>query len=159
MDVKIEKESYSSSLGMQVAHVNFAVKYRHGIFGNAEVLARAMESFRGTERAWGEKVGLKILEMGIDRNHVHMVFQWGPATAISKVMQLLKGRCSYEVLREFPKLRTRWFWGGHMWSPAYHFLSTGTGDVKHALSYVKEQGAPRVPKEVAGQSKIDSFGA
>ncbi len=159
MDVKIEKESYSSSLGVQVAHVNFAVKYRHEIFGNAEVLGRAKQSFEETARAWSDKTGLKILEIGIDRDHVHMVFQWGPATALSKVMQLLKGRCSREVLRDFPELRGKWFWGGHMWSPAYHFLTTGNADVKHALSYVQEQGKPRLPKEGAGQTKIDAFGA
>ena len=157
MVMKIEKVSYSSSLGVQVAHVNYAVKYRHKIFGKGEVMARALESFKETERAWSEKTGLKILEMGIDKDHVHMVFQWGPGTPLSKIIQLLKGRCAREVLRDFPELRREKFWGGHMWSPAYHFLSMGTADVKHALEYVKDQGAPRVPMEVAGQTKLDRF--
>jgi len=80
MVMKIEKVSYSSSLGVQVAHVNYAVKYRHKIFGKGVVMARALESFRETERAWSEKTGGKILEMGIDKDHVHMVFQWGPGS-------------------------------------------------------------------------------
>lgn len=57
---------------------------------------------------------------------------------MSKVIQLLKGRCAREVLRDFPELRRERFWGGHMWSPAY-------------------QGAPRVPMDVAGQTKLDRF--
>lgn len=153
----IKKESYSSSLGMQIVCVNWAVKYRHEIFGNDEVRARAIQSFRETERAYAEKVGLRIHELGLDRDHVHMVLQWGPATSIAEVMRLLKGRSAREVLRGFPELRREKFWGGHKWSPAYHFLSTGTADVKHALEYVKEQGAPRVPMEVAGQTKLDRF--
>jgi putative transposase len=159
MDVKIQKESYSSSLGMQVVCVNWAVKYRHEIFGNAEVKMRAIRSFQDTERAYAQRIGLKIHEMGLDRDHVHLVLQWGPATSISEVMRLLKGRSAREMLRDFPELRKKKFWGGHLWSPAYHFLTTGTADVKHHLTYVQGQGKPRVPKELPGQTKLDAYAA
>ena len=159
MVVRIQTESYSSSLGMQVVAVNWAVKYRHEIFGNDEVRTRAIQSFKDTERAYAEKIGLKIHEMGLDRDHVHLVLQWGPATSIAEVVRLLKGRSAREMLRDFPELKREKFWGGHLWSPAYHFLTTGTADVKHHMEYVQGQGKPPVPKELPGQTKLDLFAA
>jgi len=158
-NMEVTKESYSSSMGMQVAAVNFAVKYRHGIFADEGVKARALESFRETERAHGERTGLKILELGVDRDHAHLLIQWGPAVSLAEVVRLLKGRCAKDVLGAFPELRARKFWGGHMWSPAYHFLTTGIADVKHHADYVANQGKPRLPVAGPGQTKLDGFGA
>ena len=78
----VEKESYSSSLGVQVAAINFAVKYRHAIFANPQVKVRAEQSFMETERAHGGRTGLKIVEMGVDRDHAHLVVQWGPGHSL-----------------------------------------------------------------------------
>jgi len=140
MVVRIQKESHSSSLEMRVVSVNWAVKYRHEIFGNAEVKMRAIQNFKDTERAYAEKIGLKIHEMGLDRDHIHLVLQWGPAISISEVVRLLKGRSAREMLRDFPKLKREKFWGGHLWSPAYHFLTTGTADVVGSHRKIPKKG-------------------
>ena len=155
----VEKESYSSSLGVQVAAINFAVKYRHAIFANPQVKVRAEQSFMETERAHGGRTGLKIVEMGVDRDHAHLVVQWGPGHSLADIVRLLKGRCAREVLRDFPELRRKRFWGGHMWSGAYHFLTTGTADLKHHIDYVTGQGKPRRPVPGPGQRKLGDFGA
>jgi putative transposase len=155
--MKIDKVSYSSSLGIQVTAVNFAVKYRHKIFAEDKVKQRVIESFRKTESEYGPRIGLRILEFGVDKDHVHLVFQWGPSVSLSKVMQLLKGRSARDVLRAFPELRAEKFWGGHMWSPAYHFLTTGTADLNHHLEYVKSQGEPRRLIPGPGQQRLDVF--
>jgi len=154
-----EKESYSSSLGAQIVTINFAVKYRHAIFDDPRVKTRAIQSFEETVRAHGERIGLKILKKGVDKDHVHLVVQWGPGTSLAEVVRLLKGRCARDVLQAFPELRAKKFWGGHMWSPAYHFLTTGNADLKHHMDYVENQGKPRVPVVGPGQMKLDAFGA
>jgi putative transposase len=153
----IDKVSYSSSLGVQVAAVNFAVKYRHAIFVDSKVKRRAIESFRETEDVHGSRTGLKLWELGVDKDHVHLVLQWGPGASLSEIMRLLKGRSARDVLKDFPDLREKKFWGGHMWSPAYHFLTTGNADLKHHLEYVKSQGEPRRPLPGPGQMRLDAF--
>ena len=45
-----------------------------------------------------------------------------------------------------------------MWSPAYHFLTTGTADLKHHLEYVKEQGGRKWPMLEPGQMKLETYG-
>ena len=157
--MKLEKGRYSSSLGVQVAAINFAVKYRHAIFADTQVKMRAIQSFEETARAHGARTGMKILEIGVNCDHAHMVVQWGPGHALADIVRLLKGRCARDVLRYFPELRKRKFWGGHMWSPAYYFLTTGTADLKHHLDYVKNQGKPRRPVPGPGQRKLEDFGA
>ena len=155
--MKIDKVSYSSSLCIQVTAVNFAVKYRHKIFAEGKVKRRVIESFRKTESEYSPRIGLRILELGVDKDHVHLVFQCGPSVSLSKVMQLLKGRNARDVLRTFPDLRVEKFWGGHMWSPGYHFLTTGTADLNHHLEYIKSQGEPRRPMPGPGQQRLDAF--
>ncbi len=44
------------------------------------------------------------------RDHVHMFIPVPSQIALSKVMQMIKGRSSHNVQREFPELRKR-FWG------------------------------------------------
>ena len=82
--MKIDKVSYSSSLGIQVTAVNFSVKYRHKIFSEGKVKRRVIESFRKTESEYSPKIGLRILELGVDKDHVHLVFQWDPAFPFPK---------------------------------------------------------------------------
>jgi len=55
-------------------------------------------------------------------------------------MQLLKGVSSRKLLRAFPWLRQRFFWGGHVWSPAYYFDSVGDVDSDTMNAYVRSQG-------------------
>ncbi len=140
----IEKISYSSSLGVQTAAVNFAIKYRRSLLGDPEVSQRVHDSFKETERVHGARTGLKILEIGIDHDHVHLVVQWGPGTPLSKIMQLIKGRSAKDVFESFPELREKLYQKGHFWSPAYHFLTTGPSDLAHHLEYVRNQGKQRI---------------
>ena len=85
--MKIEKISYSSSLGVQTAAVNFAIKYRKLLLEDPEVEQRVRESFIETERIHGKRTGMRLLEIGIDCDHVHIVVQWGPGVPLSKIMQ------------------------------------------------------------------------
>jgi putative transposase len=172
--MRIDKVSYSSSLGVQTAAVNFAIKYRKPLLEDPEVEQRLEDSFRETERVHGGKTGLRLLEVGIDQDHVHLVVQWGPGVPLSKIMQLLKGRSARDVFKSFPELREELYGRGHFWSPAYHFLTTGPSDLRHHLEYVRNQGKVRPkrgkrkrrrfrirrrPYPKTGQRSFDTFGA
>jgi REP element-mobilizing transposase RayT len=145
--MKIETVHYSSSLGIQTAAVNFAIKYRISILENRKVEQRVYDSFKETERVHSKSTGMKLLEIGIDRDHVHIVVQWGPGIPLSKIIQLLKGRSARDVFKSYPEMKSDLFWSGHFWSPAYHFLTTGPSDLKHHLEYVRNQGKRRYNSE------------
>ena len=154
--MKIEKVSYSSSLGIQSAAVNFAIKYRISILENPKVEQLIYKSFKETEQVHSKSTGMKLLEIGIDRDHVHIVVQWGPGIPLSKIIQLLKGRSARDVFRSYPEMKSELFWSGHFWSPAYHFLTTGPSDLKHHMEYVRNQGKRRYNSE--GQKRKRKYG-
>jgi REP element-mobilizing transposase RayT len=154
--MKIEKVSYSSSLGVQTVAVNFAIKYRKSLLEDSEVSQRVYDSFKETEKVHGRRTGIRLLEIGIDKDHVHLVVQWGPGIPLSKIMQLLKGRSSRDVFKSFPELRKELYQRGHFWSPAYHFLTTGPSDLRHHLEYVRNQGKQHLKSE--GQKRKGRLG-
>ena len=156
--MKIEKISYSSSLGIQTAAVNFAVKYRKSLLEDSEVEERVYESFKETEQVHGKQTGMKLLEIGIDRDHVHIVVQWSPGISLSKIMQLIKGRSAKDVFESFPKLREKLYQKGHFWSPAYHFLTTGPSDLRHHLEYVRNQGKLKGRYKSEGEKRKGRLG-
>ena len=156
--MKIEKVSYSSSLGVQTAAVNFAVKYRKSLLEDPEVEQRVHESFKETEQVHSQRTGMRLLEIGIDRDHVHLVVQWSPGIPLSKIMQLLKGRSARDIFERFPELREKVYHKGHFWSPAYHFLTTGPSDLRHHLEYVRNQGKRRGKCKSEGEKRKGRLG-
>ena len=154
--MKIEKESYSSSIGLQVVAANFATKYRHDAFSNKGIRQKVKEVFQQVGEEYGARYGITIHITGVDLNHIHTVIQFGPSWSIASVMRLIKGRTAHELFKKFPEWRKKYFWGGHLWSPAYHFTSTGNATFNHHYDYANHQGPPTgwLPKS---QKTLDAF--
>jgi putative transposase len=128
--------SYSSAVGRARLHIALIPKYRHKIFGYERIktfCAKTFEEILSQHDA-------KIIEIGFDVDHVHLVIELGINLSISRMMQLLKGVSSRKLLQAFPWLRKRFFWGGHVWSPAYYFDSVGDVDSDTMNAYVRSQG-------------------
>ena len=129
--------SYSSSVGRARLHIALIPKYRHKIFGYDKIKVFCAAIFEETSKQYG----FQIIEIGFDIDHVHMVIDLGINHSLSKMMQLLKGISSRKLLQAFPWLRTRFFWGGHVWSPAYYFDSVGDVGFEAMTGYVRKQSS------------------
>ena len=79
-------------------------------------------------------------ELSIQKDHVHMLIRLRPDTSVSKVVQLLKGRSSFEIRKEFPKLK-EFSWGTtkSFWCDGF-FVET-VGQVNEAVikEYIRNQ--------------------
>lgn len=128
--------SYSSAVGRVQLHIALIPKYRHKIFGYDRIKAFCAKLF---EEILSQH-SAKIIEIGFDVDHVHLVIELGINLSISRMMQLLKGVSSRKLLQTFPWLRERFLWGGHVWSPAYYFDSIGDVDFNTMNNYVRSQG-------------------
>ncbi len=140
--MKIEKERYSSSIGFQVVAVNFATKYRHEAFCDEQTCQEVKEVFQRVGEEYKARFGITVHITGVDASHVHTVLQYGPSWSLASVMRLIKGRTAYELFRMFPEWRKKYFWSGHLWSPAYHFTTTGNATFSHHYDYASRQGPP-----------------
>jgi putative transposase len=84
--------------------------------------------------------GIEIKEIGIDKDHVHLLVSVNPSISPSKIAHALKGASAYKLFRAFPWLKSK-LWGGHLWSPAYFFDSVGEQTYERLENYVRNQGS------------------
>ena len=123
-------------------HVSFKVKYCHKIFKYERVEFICRNIFLRTAK----EIGIDIQELGFDKDHVHMIVDIG-IKSIPEVAKYLKGRSGYKILKAFPWLKRRYFWGSGMWNPAVYFDSLGNNE-NRLRNYVKSQGI---------QMKLDAY--
>jgi putative transposase len=126
----------SSSVFRIEAHLSFKVKYCHNVFDIAEFKDRCAELL--LEAA--AELGVEITEIGFDRNHVHMDIQWMLITlSVDQIAKKLKGTTGRKLLREFPGVKRRFFWGSGLWSPVIYGDSLGR-EPAQLREYIRNQG-------------------
>ena len=81
---------------------------------------------------------VKIAELSIQTDHVHLVCSIPPKVSISEFMGILKGKLAIKLFRTYPDLKQKPYWGNHFWSRGY-FVSTVGLDEEMIKRYVKYQ--------------------
>ncbi|MBI4814819.1 MAG: IS200/IS605 family transposase, partial [Deltaproteobacteria bacterium] len=79
-------------------------------------------------------------------DHVHLLLSLPPNLAPSRVMQLVKGRTSHKLLREFRHIN-REVWGRHLWARGYFVASTGNVSDEVVAEYIANQDVERGGEE------------
>ncbi len=82
----------------------------------------------------------EIVELNIQKDHVHLIIMVPPKVAISELMGRLKGRSAIRILKSHPKLRKNRYWGNHFWAPGYCVDTIGL-DAEMIRRYVRYQEA------------------
>ena len=100
-------------------HIVWITKYRHKV-----LYKEVAERVRATVREECRKSGVDILKGHVSSNHVHVLVSIPPQVTISRLIQQMKGKSSYHLLREFPHLRKR-FWGRHVWARGISAAAVG----------------------------------
>lgn len=130
----------------------FVPKYRHAIFEHTSIKDCCFNLFREVEAKQGSKYGFKLIEIGMDIDHAHLLVQMNPICNVANVARILKGNISRELFKQFPWLRKKYFWGGHLWSPSYFFGAAGRTTYEMIKRYVQSQG-----KQTSKQIKLGEF--
>ena len=140
----------SSSVFRIEAHVSFKTKYCRNAFdivftfGECSSLKVMIVEFRDrcTELLpeAAADIGVEITEIGYDRNHVHLDIRWMRISlSIDRVAKKLKGTTGRKLLKEFPGIKKRFFWGSGMWSPVIYGDSLGR-EPDQIREYIRNQG-------------------
>lgn len=133
MSPTINKSHSASEL---VYHLVCPIKYRRKIFtsGNEPTLkALALELEKRHE--------IHFLEIGIDKDHVHFLFQSIPALAPADLVNTIKGNLAREFFLAHPEVKI-FLWGGSLWSDGYYINTVGNANMSIISNYVKKQGLP-----------------
>ena len=82
-------------------------------------------------------VGAQVIEVEVMADHVHLLVEVPPNVALSKLMQLLKGRSSRRLRMEFGHLRRL----PVLWSPSWFVSTVGGAPLEVVRRYVENQEA------------------
>ena len=141
----------SSSITRIELHVSYKVKYCHKVFDITEFKTRCAEIFREVAK------NLKVIieEMGFDGDHMHMDIMMLHTQRLCDINKAFKGTSGAKLLKEFPEIKRKYFWGSGLWGKQAYGDSVGR-DPTIIRNYVKNQGAGR--KEISLKSflKIDT---
>ena len=94
------------------AHLVFVTKYRHRVFTDRH-LTRLEEIMRAVCADFESE----LVEFNGEDNHVHLLVNFPPKVALSKLVNCLKGVSSRRLRQEFPDL-VRHYWRANACGPA-----------------------------------------
>jgi REP element-mobilizing transposase RayT len=77
--------------------------------------------------------GLKAIQVGGCRNHVHVLLSVPPTIAVSKAVQLLKGASSRWIHETFKDL------SAFAWQDGYRAFTVGLSQIPETTSYIENQ--------------------
>ena len=81
----------------------------------------------------------QIIELAIEKDHVHIILQSPPKISVSEVVRLFKGGSSIKLREEFPELM-EYLWGDCLWAEGYFVETVGKINEKKMQEYVRKQG-------------------
>jgi putative transposase len=122
------------------AQVVFVIKYRRKAINN-EILARLKEILASTLTKWDSA----LLDFNGESDHVHLIIDYKPDIALSKLIANLKTVSSRLIRKEFPDLAAKYFYNKpYFWTGAYFVASCGDVTVEQLKKYVENQNSPKV---------------
>ena len=74
--------------------------------------------------------GAEVLELSIQRDHVHMVVSVPPRVSILELMGTVKGKTAIKIFKSYPALKKKPYWDNHFWSRGYCSSTIGLDEEK-----------------------------
>ena len=65
---------------------------------------------------------INFLEIGTDKDHVHLLVQSVPAYSVTRIVTIIKSLTAREIFKRCPRVKKQ-LWGGEFWTDGY-FAST-----------------------------------
>lgn len=119
------------------AHLVFVTKFRHEVFNDLH-LTRIEEIMR----AVCEDFECELAEFNGGSNHVHLLVNFPPKVALSKLVNSLKGVSSRRLRQEYPELVRHYWRAQRLWSGSYFAGSVGGAPLAIVRRYIEQQNRP-----------------
>ncbi|MCL4428675.1 MAG: IS200/IS605 family transposase [Deltaproteobacteria bacterium] len=115
-------------------HLIFVVKYRRQVIDD-NIAERLKEIFAYI----GDMYRIKIIEFNHNKDHIHILFNSNPSTALVKFINSYKSASSRLIKKEFPEIKKE-IWKEYFWSRSYFLMTTGGVTLDILKKYVESQG-------------------
>ncbi len=118
-------------------HLVFVTKYRRKVF-TKEILVHMEQVFNDVCKDF-ESV---LKEFDGEHDHVHLLINYPPKIAVSKLVNSLKGVSSRLLRKEkYPSIEQN-LHSGKLWSPSYFSGSCGGAPLEVIKQYIESQDSP-----------------
>ena len=125
----------SHNVTVLLYHLVLPAKYRRVVVDTA-----VDGVIRETCLGIGVRYQVQFLEIGTDRDHVHLLVQAIPRYSVSRLVMLIKSLTARAVFRQCPQVK-RQLWGGEFWTDGYFAATVGHHGTEAVIrAYVKQQG-------------------
>ena len=118
-----------------IYHLVCPAKYRREIFTDT-----VSATLKQVCLELGARYEIDFLEIGVDKDHVHFLFQTIPSRSISDTVKIIKSMTAKKIFKLHPEVK-QFLWGGSIWTMGYYINTVGQyGNLKILTNYVKNQG-------------------
>ena len=118
-------------------HIVFVTKYRRKVI-TADMLNRLKDIF--SHLCQNQKS--ELLEFGGESDHVHLLIDFSPDVAPSKLVNTLKTISSRTIRKEFAEHINKFYWKPVFWTGAYCVISAGGAPLDVLRQYIQNQDKP-----------------
>lgn len=118
-------------------HLVFVTKYRRGVFTD-EMLTFCEQVMRDVCADFESE----LAEFNGEADHVHLLVNFPPKVAVSRLVNSLKGVSARKLRYEFTGRVNRFSMNGHLWSPSYFAASCGGAPLSIVQQYIEQQQRP-----------------
>ena len=117
-------------------HLVFVTKYRRKVFTKT-MLTFMQDVFQNI----CDSFDAELIEFDGEGDHVHLLINYPPKVAISKLVNALKGVSSRRLRTAFKQIH-RYYWKGGLWSPSYFAGTCGGAPITIIRQYIEQQATP-----------------
>jgi len=132
----VEIKYHKHSIGQLAFHFVWRPKYNVPVF----FVAEKREYMIRVLRAISEKWNIKICEMEVMKNHVHLFVELSSNVSVSFAFNVLKGGSARLFFKRFPVWHQYFLRGhkkAHLWSPGKFFRSVGSVTAEAVENYIR----------------------
>ncbi len=116
------------------AHLVFVTKFRHPVFSGTH-----LERLEQIMRDVCADFETELAEFNGGANHVHLLVNFPPKIALSRLVNSLKGVSSRRMRQEFPELARHYYRANKLWSGSYFAGSVGGAPISVLRQYIEQQ--------------------
>ena len=117
-------------------HLVFVTKYRKAIFSK-----KHLDSMQVLFEKVCENFETELVEFDGEKDHVHLLVNYPPKVAISKLVNSLKGVSSRKLRQQHEDVSAI-YWKDVLWSPSYFAGSCGGAPIEIVRQYIEQQATP-----------------
>ena len=115
------KRNGHAKFSMKV-HLIFVTKYRKKIFKTIKYSDDIKQFLYDA----AQKYGYPIIQMETDKDHVHILLDYGPEISVSKIVKQLKQHSTYKMWDFHNEYLSKYYWKSKiLWSDGYFACSIG----------------------------------